>query len=187
MEFRGRRVTVMGLGRHGGGVAAAGWLAEQAPSSPSPTRPRLIRSPIHCTRWLTSILPPGAWRGHRRGRFRQRRSGSRQSGGPARHPLVDRARPRGVPITSELELFLERCPVPMIGVTGSNGKSTTAAMIARHSARRRQAGFLGWQYRPQPARGSGRMTRRELDGARNQQLSARLARRRIARCPTSGC
>ena len=29
MEFRGRRVTVMGLGRHGGGVAAARWLAEQ--------------------------------------------------------------------------------------------------------------------------------------------------------------
>ena len=29
MELRGRRVTVMGLGRHGGGVAAARWLVEQ--------------------------------------------------------------------------------------------------------------------------------------------------------------
>src|SRR5204863_8324287 len=29
MQFYGRRATVMGLGRHGGGVAAARYLAEQ--------------------------------------------------------------------------------------------------------------------------------------------------------------
>ena len=29
MDVRGQRATVMGLGRHGGGVAAARWLAEQ--------------------------------------------------------------------------------------------------------------------------------------------------------------
>src|ERR1700677_4770255 len=29
MEVAGRRITVMGLGRHGGGVAAARWLAER--------------------------------------------------------------------------------------------------------------------------------------------------------------
>ena len=36
-----------------------------------------------------------------------------------------------LPITSELELFLAACPSKqVIGVTGSNGKSTTSAMIA---------------------------------------------------------
>ena len=46
------------------------------------------------------------------------------------HPLVELARDRGTRVTSEIELFLEACPARVIGVTGSNGKSTTAAMIA---------------------------------------------------------
>ncbi|MCG3129458.1 MAG: UDP-N-acetylmuramoylalanine--D-glutamate ligase [Phycisphaerae bacterium] len=37
---------------------------------------------------------------------------------------------RGVPWTTEINLFLERCPASVIGVTGSFGKSTTSAMIA---------------------------------------------------------
>jgi UDP-N-acetylmuramoylalanine--D-glutamate ligase len=36
----------------------------------------------------------------------------------------------GVPTTSEIELFLDACPAKIVGVTGSNGKSTTAAMTA---------------------------------------------------------
>jgi UDP-N-acetylmuramoylalanine--D-glutamate ligase len=39
-------------------------------------------------------------------------------------------RDAGVPVRCELELFLNACPAKTIGVTGSNGKSTTAAMIA---------------------------------------------------------
>lgn len=37
---------------------------------------------------------------------------------------------RDVPWTTEINLFLERCPASVIGVTGSFGKSTTSAMIA---------------------------------------------------------
>jgi UDP-N-acetylmuramoylalanine--D-glutamate ligase len=46
------------------------------------------------------------------------------------NPLVRLARDSGARIASEIELFLDRCPAPVIGVTGSNGKSTTAAMTA---------------------------------------------------------
>ena len=33
-------------------------------------------------------------------------------------------------VTSEMELFMQYCPVPMIGVTGSDGKTTSTTVIA---------------------------------------------------------
>jgi UDP-N-acetylmuramoylalanine--D-glutamate ligase len=36
----------------------------------------------------------------------------------------------GNELTSEINLFFESCPCPIIGVTGSNGKSTTTSMLA---------------------------------------------------------
>ncbi|MCH7493824.1 hypothetical protein IIA16_03840 [bacterium] len=52
-------------------------------------------------------------------------------------PAVDKRRSeffqaavrRGIPWTSEMNLFLERCGARIIGVTGTAGKSTTGAMI----------------------------------------------------------
>jgi len=51
--------------------------------------------------------------------------------------FVQAAERRGVPWTTEINLFLERCPAQIVGVTGSIGKSTTCAMahaILGHSA-----------------------------------------------------
>jgi UDP-N-acetylmuramoylalanine--D-glutamate ligase len=45
------------------------------------------------------------------------------------HHLVTRAAERGVPISSEIELTFELCPVPIAGITGSAGKSTTTTLI----------------------------------------------------------
>lgn len=40
------------------------------------------------------------------------------------------ARKAGVAVVSELELFLELCPCPVYGVTGSDGKTTTTTLIS---------------------------------------------------------
>ena len=45
-------------------------------------------------------------------------------------PQLTAARRRGQVVTSELEVFLELCPCPVYGVTGSDGKTTTTTLIA---------------------------------------------------------
>jgi UDP-N-acetylmuramoylalanine--D-glutamate ligase len=50
-------------------------------------------------------------------------------GVPAEAPLVAGARERGVPVWSEIELGSRLLPNPILGVTGTNGKTTTAEWL----------------------------------------------------------
>ena len=52
---------------------------------------------------------------------------------PGMHPAIPgicRLREKGAEITSEMEVFFELCPCPIIAVTGSDGKTTTTTLIA---------------------------------------------------------
>lgn len=53
-------------------------------------------------------------------------------------PAVRRARELGIPVMSQAQLFLRLCPGPVIGITGSSGKSTTTALVG---AMAREAGI----------------------------------------------
>ena len=44
-------------------------------------------------------------------------------------PQIQEAKDAGVIITSEMEIFMSLCPCKMIGVTGSDGKTTTTTLI----------------------------------------------------------
>ena len=51
---------------------------------------------------------------------------------PGLHPrYLEAARARGSVVTSEMEVFFEVCPCPILAVTGSDGKTTTTTIIAR--------------------------------------------------------
>jgi len=45
-------------------------------------------------------------------------------------PELQRAKAYGVKLTNEIGIFLNRCRAPVIGITGTSGKTTTATMIA---------------------------------------------------------
>ncbi|HXF50582.1 MAG TPA: UDP-N-acetylmuramoyl-L-alanine--D-glutamate ligase [Dehalococcoidia bacterium] len=44
-------------------------------------------------------------------------------------PAVQEARRRGIPISSMTRLFMELCPAPIVGITGSSGKTTTTSLV----------------------------------------------------------
>ena len=46
------------------------------------------------------------------------------------HPLVVRARDRGCRVRGDIDLFLEAADAPVVGITGSNGKSTVTSLLA---------------------------------------------------------
>ncbi|MBN1954616.1 MAG: UDP-N-acetylmuramoyl-L-alanine--D-glutamate ligase [Anaerolineae bacterium] len=64
------------------------------------------------------------------------------SGGvPLEAPIVVEARRRSIPLSNDAQLFLERCPAPVVGITGSAGKTTTTALAG---AMCREAGYTTW-------------------------------------------
>jgi len=42
--------------------------------------------------------------------------------------LLNQARAKGIPVSSEIDLFLRRCKGTVVGITGTNGKTTTTAL-----------------------------------------------------------
>ena len=64
------------------------------------------------------------------------------SGGvPLEAPIVVEAQRQDIPLSNDAQLFLERCPAPVIGITGSAGKTTTTALVGEMC---RAAGFRTW-------------------------------------------
>lgn len=54
------------------------------------------------------------------------------SGGvPLTLPILEQAEARGVPISNDAQTFLERVSAPVIGITGSAGKTTTTTLIGK--------------------------------------------------------
>ncbi|MCG3121848.1 MAG: UDP-N-acetylmuramoylalanine--D-glutamate ligase [Phycisphaerales bacterium] len=136
-DMKGRSVTVMGLGRFGGGVGVVRWLAERGASVlvTDLDSPENLANSVEKIRGLVDegrvTLRLGS---HRLSDFE---NASLVIANPAvprpwENQYLNTASARGVPITTEIGLALERAPDRgrIIGVTGSAGKSTTSAMIA---------------------------------------------------------
>ncbi|HUY33772.1 MAG TPA: UDP-N-acetylmuramoyl-L-alanine--D-glutamate ligase [Pirellulales bacterium] len=130
MDVSGRRVTVLGLGRHGGGVAAARWLARQG----AVVTVTDLADEAALADSLAELADEPIFRyrlgGHDARDVHEAELVVVNPAVKPGNPLVKTALDAGAAITSETELFLARCPAHVVGVTGSNGKSTTAAMAA---------------------------------------------------------
>lgn len=127
-QVSNKRVTVAGLGHFGGQVAAARWLVEQGARvlvtdrAPAETLAESLKR-------LEGLPIDFQLGGHRTEDFTQ---ADLIVASPAISPASEflaAGRAAGVPITTEIRLFIERCPATILGITGTKGKSTTTALL----------------------------------------------------------
>jgi len=133
MNFTGRKVTVMGLGLHGGGVSCANWLIKHGAKvtvtdlkTKEELKPSLDKLAIKRSSDQTIKLVLGY---HRENDFRNADLIVQNPGVPRESKYLAIAKKSGVPIENEASLFFKYCPAKIIGVTGTRGKSTTSSLI----------------------------------------------------------
>src|SRR5689334_10186911 len=109
-EIRGRRVTVAGLGKFGGNIAAARWLVEQGAARVLVTDQSPPEKLADSVRQLDGLLLEWRLGEHRTEDFT---SADLVVASPAIKPdstYLAAARHTGVPVVTEITLFIERCP-----------------------------------------------------------------------------
>ena len=129
-SFAGRRVLVVGLGRFGGGLGVTQWLVHEGArvTVTDQARAESLRESISALDGLSVQLHLGGHDVH----------DLDDTDLVVINPAVDKTRSeffeqivrRRIAWTTEMNVFCERCPAPVIGVTGTYGKSTTCAMLA---------------------------------------------------------
>ncbi|MFV0444488.1 MAG: UDP-N-acetylmuramoyl-L-alanine--D-glutamate ligase [Planctomycetaceae bacterium] len=141
--YTGRRATVMGLGHFGGGVGAARFLAEHGARVTVTDQKRAdqLQAPLRELQgWPIERIAFGP---HCEADFDQADLIVASPAIRPDHPLLERARRAGIPVTTEIGLFWKHCPASIIGVTGTVGKSTTSALIHHLVAASGSPSWLG--------------------------------------------
>ncbi|MCA9005948.1 MAG: UDP-N-acetylmuramoyl-L-alanine--D-glutamate ligase, partial [Planctomycetaceae bacterium] len=127
-DLAGQDVTLLGLGKFGGGVATVRFLVEKGArvtvldSKPAEVLQESIRQLENCADVTFQL-------GDSSTELPATQLLVVNPAIPPDHALLKNAAQQQIPVTSEMELFWQLNPGRVIGVTGSNGKSTTTAMI----------------------------------------------------------
>ena len=128
-HFRGKRITVMGLGLLGRGVGDVRYLAECGAElivTDLKSREELVESVAQLGSFSNITFVLGE---HRLEDFRNRDLILKAAGVPLDSPYIAEAKKNDIPVRMSADLFAEISGVPIIGVTGTRGKSTTASLI----------------------------------------------------------
>jgi len=128
-HFEGKKITVMGLGLLGRGVGDIRYLASQGADlivTDLKTREQLATSVEALSEFPNITFVLGE---HRLEDFRGRDYILKAAGVPLDSPYIAEARERDIPIKMSASWFAEIAQIPLIGITGTRGKSTVTHLI----------------------------------------------------------
>ena len=127
LDFAGKRVTVVGLGIEG--VNLVRFLARQGANvTVSDSKPaEKLTGRITDIAGIPVHLALGS---NQTAEIASADAVFVSQGVPLDLPALKSARDAGVPFISMTGLFLDTCPGPVVGITGSSGKTTTTALVA---------------------------------------------------------
>jgi len=128
-DLCGKRVTVMGLGLFGGGDGVVRFLVRRgAVVTVTDLRDEdTLREAVAGLCHLPVTFHLGR---HEDADFTQADLVVVNPGVPPSSPYLRLALAAGVPCDTEINMLFRLCPAPIAAVTGSNGKSTTTALLA---------------------------------------------------------
>ena len=128
--FAGKRVLIMGLGRFGGGVDVAKFAVDAGAKvivTDLASHEQLSDSKSELEEFPDIEFHLGS---HDPVDFEQADIIVANPAVPGDNEFLKLARHQNKFITSQINIFFELCPAQIIGITGANGKSTTAALTA---------------------------------------------------------
>jgi UDP-N-acetylmuramoylalanine--D-glutamate ligase len=135
----------MGLGVHGGGVGVARYLATHG-AHVTVTDTKSADELAASLKALEGLPIEYVLGEHREADILNNDIVVRNPAVPRAHPLLQLARAHNIPVEMEISLFCRLCPAPIIGITGTKGKTTTTlltgAMLAEKDPRTVVAGNL---------------------------------------------
>ncbi len=127
-QFKGKKVLVVGLGLQGGGVGLAKFFAElgaKVKVTDKKTGVQLFQSINKLRQFqIEYVLGKHDFRDFLETDFIIKAPKMRWD-----DPLIRAAQKKGVEVEMETSFFGSLCPAPIIGITGTRGKSTTTMMI----------------------------------------------------------
>jgi UDP-N-acetylmuramoylalanine--D-glutamate ligase len=126
MDLNGRRVLVVGLARTG--LATTKFLKTRG-SIVSTTEAKLKEEMEEAIQELKGMEIPMEWGGHRIETFLRQDLIVVSPGVDLRIEPIQKALKKGIRVISEVELAYHFLDIPIIAVTGTNGKTTTTLLI----------------------------------------------------------
>ena len=133
-DFKNRKVTIIGLGLHGGGVGVAKFFSRLG-AKVLVTDLRNKEDLKESLEQLKGKSIKYVLNQHRPEDFINTDLVIRNPSVPDKSKYIEIAREHRVPIETDIGIFFELCPALIIGVTGSKGKSTVATLISKFLAK----------------------------------------------------
>lgn len=126
--LKNKKVTVIGLGLHGGGVASVKWLVKHN-AKVTVTDLRTKKELQQSLNKLKGLKVKYILGKHNVADFKAAEVIVQNPGVPRQSKYLAAARKAGVPIENDASLFFKNCKAEIIGVSGTRGKSTTSTLI----------------------------------------------------------